>query len=72
MLSVGTVRIYTDDTQGRRQFIGEDRINHIPKDGEVSLKVREAFDIVAERTQLDFVQRTSKVTVKYKIRVTWR
>jgi len=61
-LPAGTVRIYTDDAQGRRQFIGEDRINHTPKDEEVRLKVGEAFDIVAERTQVDFVQRTSKVT----------
>jgi len=61
-LPAGTVRIYTDDAQGRRQFIGEDRISHTPKDEEVRLKVGEAFDIVAERTQLDFAQRTSKVT----------
>jgi len=61
-LPAGTVRIYTDDAAGRRQFIGEDRINHTPKDEEIRLKVGEAFDIVAERTQVDFVQRTSKVT----------
>jgi hypothetical protein len=61
-LPAGTVRIYTDDSKGSRQFIGEDRINHTPKDEEVRLKVGEAFDIVAERKQVDFAQKTSKVT----------
>ncbi|GBU23126.1 hypothetical protein R80B4_03042 [Fibrobacteres bacterium R8-0-B4] len=61
-LPAGTVRIYTDDSKGSRQFIGEDRITHTPKDEEIRLKVGEAFDIVAERTQIDFVQKTSKVT----------
>jgi hypothetical protein len=61
-LPSGTVRIYTDDAKGSRQFIGEDRISHTPKDEEIRLKVGEAFDIVAERTQVDFAQKTSKVT----------
>jgi len=61
-LPAGTVRIYTADTKGSQQFIGEDRINHTPKDEEIRLKVGEAFDIVAERTQVDFAQKTSKVT----------
>jgi hypothetical protein len=61
-LPSGVIRIYTDDARGSRQFIGEDRITHTPKDEEVRLKVGEAFDIVAERTQVDFAQKTSKVT----------
>ena len=60
-LPAGVVRIYTADAQGRQQFIGEDRITHTPKDEEVRLKVGEAFDIVAERTQMDFKQKTSRV-----------
>jgi len=61
-LPAGTIRIYTDDAKGSRQFIGEDKINHTPKDEEIRLKVGEVFDIVAERTQVDFAQKTSKVT----------
>ena len=61
-LPAGVIRIYTADAQGRRQFVGEDRITHTPKDEEVRLKVGEAFDIVAERTQVDFKQKTSRVT----------
>ncbi|MDR2693443.1 MAG: DUF4139 domain-containing protein [Chitinispirillales bacterium] len=61
-LPAGVIRIYTDDVKGSRQFIGEDRINHTPRDEEIRLKVGEAFDIVAERAQVDFAQKTSKVT----------
>ena len=61
-LPAGVIRIYTADAYGRRQFIGEDRITHTPKDEEVRLKVGEAFDIVAERTQVDFKRKTSRVT----------
>jgi hypothetical protein len=55
-LPAGTMRVYKQDQDGSRQFIGEDRIQHTPKDEEVRLKVGEAFDVVAERTQTDFKQ----------------
>jgi hypothetical protein len=61
-LPAGIVRMYTADINGSQQFIGEDRINHTPRDEEVRLRVGEAFDIVAERTQLNFTQRTSRQT----------
>jgi hypothetical protein len=35
-------------------FAGEDRIDHTPKDEEISLHVGNAFDVVAERKQTDF------------------
>ncbi|MCL2689756.1 MAG: DUF4139 domain-containing protein [Chitinispirillia bacterium] len=60
-LPAGTVRFYTADAKGSQQFIGEDRIDHTPKDENVRLKVGDAFDIVAERKQLNFVQRTSRM-----------
>ncbi|MCU0609527.1 MAG: DUF4139 domain-containing protein [Chitinispirillaceae bacterium] len=58
-LPAGTMRIYAQDTKGRQQFVGEDDINHTPKDENVKLKVGEAFDIVVERRQTDFKERTS-------------
>jgi hypothetical protein len=61
-LPAGIVRIYTADVNGTQQFIGEDRINHTPRDEEIRLRVGEAFDIVAERTQVNFTQRTSRQT----------
>ncbi|MCL2269430.1 MAG: DUF4139 domain-containing protein [Chitinispirillia bacterium] len=61
-LPAGTVRMYTADINGSQQFIGEDRVSHVPRDEEVRLRVGEAFDIVVERTQVNFTQRTSKST----------
>lgn len=53
-LPAGTIRLYKEDSKGKMQFIGEDRIDHTPKDEEVSLKIGDAFDVVAERRQMDF------------------
>ncbi|MDR0305786.1 MAG: hypothetical protein LBI42_03000 [Chitinispirillales bacterium] len=58
----GIIRLYTADAQGRQQFIGEDRIVHTPKDEEIRIKAGDVFDLVAERKQLDFQQRTSHMS----------
>jgi hypothetical protein len=54
----GVVRFYKRDSKSQLQFIGEDRIKHTPRDEQVSLKVGDAFDVVAERRQTDFRQIT--------------
>src|SRR5213078_2677292 len=53
-LPAGTIRLYKKDDKGNQQFIGEDRIDHTPKDEDVRVKVGDAFDIIAERKQIDF------------------
>jgi hypothetical protein len=53
-LPAGTVRLYKKDSSGGQQFIGEDRIDHTPKDEDVRVKVGDAFDIVGERKQTDY------------------
>ena len=53
-LPAGTIRLYKKDDKGNQQFIGEDRIDHTPKDEDLRVKVGDAFDIVAERKQTDF------------------
>ncbi len=50
-LPKGTVRVYKADSSGNNQFIGEDRIDHTPKDEKIELKLGDAFDIVSERRQ---------------------
>ena len=57
----GTVRVYQADSRGGIQLVGEDRIDHTPKDESVNLKVGNAFDVVAERTQLDFQRIADRV-----------
>jgi hypothetical protein len=53
-LPKGTVRIYKRDSAGNAQFIGEDRIDHTPKNETVRLKLGDAFDVTAEKKQTDF------------------
>ncbi len=50
-LPKGTVRVYKADSSGNNQFIGEDRIDHTPKDEKIELKLGDAFDIISERRQ---------------------
>jgi hypothetical protein len=53
-LPAGVVRLYQADVDGTLQLVGEDRIDHTPKDERVRLKVGEAFDLVADRRQTEF------------------
>ena len=52
-LPAGTVRIYKKDADGALQFIGEDHIDHTPKDEKVRLYIGDAFDVVGERTVMN-------------------
>ena len=53
-LPKGKIRVYKADASGSQQFIGEDWIDHTPKDESVKIKMGNAFDLVGERTQKDF------------------
>ncbi|HEY3098104.1 MAG TPA: DUF4139 domain-containing protein [Methylomirabilota bacterium] len=53
-LPKGKVRVYKADASGSQQFVGEDWIDHTPKDERLKIKMGEAFDLVGERTQKDF------------------
>jgi hypothetical protein len=50
----GIIRVYKKDSQGNAQFVGEDRIDHTPKNETVRLKLGEAFDLTADRKQTAF------------------
>jgi hypothetical protein len=50
----GVIRVYKKDSQGNAQFVGEDRIDHTPKNETVRLKLGDAFDITADKKQTDF------------------
>jgi len=49
-LPAGTVRMYQEDREKTDRLIGEDRIDHTPKDEKVRLTVGRAFDVVGQRT----------------------
>lgn len=71
-LPKGKVRLYKRDTDNKEQFIGEDRIDHTPKDEEIRLYTGNAFDLVGKRVQKDFrvivpghvVEETFEITIK--------
>lgn len=50
----GVIRLYKQDSQGNAQFVGEDRVDHTPKNETVRLKLGDAFDVTADRKQTDF------------------
>jgi len=53
-LPKGRVRCYSQDEDGQMEFIGEDDIDHTPKDETVRVYVGNAFDLVGERKRTDF------------------
>jgi hypothetical protein len=53
-LPKGTIRVYKEDKDGSLQFVGEDQIDHTPKDEKFKIKIGEAFDVVGERIQTDY------------------
>jgi hypothetical protein len=53
-LPKGTLRVYKKDSKGNAQFVGEDNIDHTPKNETVRLKLGEAFDVTADKKQTDF------------------
>ena len=67
-MPAGTVRVYQADSKGGVQFVGEDRIGHTPKDETLKLKIGNAFDVVAERKQIDFQKIATNVyEVEYQV-----
>ncbi|MCP4674654.1 MAG: DUF4139 domain-containing protein [Deltaproteobacteria bacterium] len=58
-IPAGVVRVYKADSRGGQQFLGEDRVDHTPRDEKVEIKVGNAFDLVAQRRQTDY-KRVSK------------
>lgn len=53
-LPKGIMRVYKKDTQGNAQFVGEDNIDHTPKNELVRLKLGESFDVTADKKQTEF------------------
>ncbi len=69
----GRMRVYKEDTDdGTLEFVGEDRIDHTPKDEKVLIRLGESFDVVAERTQTNFTSDTKRKTIVESIRVNVR
>ena len=54
-LPAGRIRVSQQDkADGSLEFIGEDKIDHTPRDEDLRVKLGTAFDVVGERRQTDF------------------
>jgi hypothetical protein len=69
-LPSGRIRVSKLDTaDGSLEFIGEDRIDHTPKNETLLLKLGSAFDVVGERRQVDFKIDSNRNTMTEEIEV---
>jgi len=70
-LPKGKIRTYKRDADdGDLEFVGEDQIDHTPKDEELKLYVGDAFDLVGEKTVTDRKQekRWRQETIRIDLR----
>jgi hypothetical protein len=69
-LPQGKIRVYKADVDKSLEFVGEDLIDHTPKDEKVRVFLGNAFDIVGERKKTDFKQISKDVTEEsYEIKL---
>lgn len=72
-LPSGRVRVSKlDPADGALEFIGEDVIDHTPRDEDVLIKLGEAFDVVGERVQTDFRAQYNARWMEESIKITLR
>jgi len=70
-LPKGIIRVYKQETDANQHFVGEDQIDHTPKDEKVRLYLGDAFDIVGEHTRTNF-RRINNHTVEESFEISVR
>jgi hypothetical protein len=70
-LPKGVVRVYKKDSANNAQFIGEDRIDHTPKNETVRLKLGDAFDVTAHKKQTSFKKLSGSSRYNYNFEETF-
>lgn len=69
-MPAGKVRLYQRDAGGSLQFLGEDQIQHTPRDEKLSLTVGKSFDMKATHKQVSFTKTGKRSSVStYEIEV---
>jgi hypothetical protein len=72
-LPAGRIRVSKfDAADDTLEFIGEDTIDHTPKNEKVLIKLGSAFDVVGERQQVNFAIDTGRKTMSEEIEVKLR
>lgn len=70
-LPAGKIRVYKEDRDGALEFVGEDRIDHTPRDEKVRVYLGNAFDVKGERKRTDYrkiggrnIEETFEITLR--------
>ena len=78
-LPAGIVRVYKRDSATLSQFLGEDRISHVPENENVRVRLGSSFDVTARKKRLKFKnlpsirgRRKDIRVVEYTERVTFK
>jgi hypothetical protein len=72
-LPAGRIRVNkADPADGTLEFIGEDVLDHTPKNENVRIRLGSAFDVVGERRQVNFTVDTSRKSMTEEIEVKLR
>ena len=70
-LPAGRVRFFKRDGEDL-EFVGEDRMEHTPKDEKVELLMGSAFDLAGERTRTDFRRGEGERWMEESFKITLR
>lgn len=72
-LPAGRIRVnQADPADGTLEFIGEDAIDHTPKNEKVMIRLGSAFDVLGEHRQLQFTVDTSRKSMTEEVEVKLR
>jgi hypothetical protein len=69
-LPKGRVRVYKAASDGTLEFVGEDVIDHTPKNETIRLKLGDAFDVTGERVQTSFKSNARGKEIIEQFRIT--
>jgi hypothetical protein len=70
-LPKGVVRLYKRDAEGEMHLLGQDSIDHTPKDEKMKFMMGNAFDLVGERKVLQ-VRRPTEKSLEEDVEITLR
>lgn len=69
-MPAGKIRVYQRDDSGSVQFLGENQIQHTPRDERVSLTIGSAFDVKATRKRTNYTKLgRNSARISYEIEV---
>ncbi len=69
-LPAGRIRVSKlDEADGSFEFIGEDTIDHTPKNERIMIKLGNAFDVVGERRQVSFTRGKKWIVESFEIKI---